>query len=205
MDGVDNEVRSYRVAEYIYNYYVPCVSIDNYEIWLSKRIVGMRNCASYLRQDLLQRHPDMTEFTLEGMQPLDRPTQVFDLHPLPFVLANFDDLSPLQSGTIAREIGVISVAAAESPSHKLQLPEIVQTDAGNYLHLRILSAHDAKANLTYKDGNGYAFDIVAKPQAQDYLIRVSTQHAWHQRNFDSMQLQTKPPIKIVYAGLLSGD
>lgn len=38
VDGVPNEIRSYRIAEFIYNNYKPYIKIDNYEVWIDKDI-----------------------------------------------------------------------------------------------------------------------------------------------------------------------
>lgn len=36
VDGVPNEMRSYRIAEFIYRHYQPFVRVDNYEIWKAR-------------------------------------------------------------------------------------------------------------------------------------------------------------------------
>lgn len=36
VDGVPNEMRSYRIAEFIYHHYQPFVMVDNYEIWKAR-------------------------------------------------------------------------------------------------------------------------------------------------------------------------
>jgi hypothetical protein len=203
VDGVANEIRSYRIVEYIYKKFLPCVSVDNYEIWLSKDLVGTKNCANYVRQTWPQ-YKGLAKEIKASMQPLRITSQFFNLHKLPYVWANYDDLNP--PGTMPEEQNLVVVRKYANPNlYELTLPESRYSENGNYIHLRIYSEIDTKAKLVYANGNGFSFDILAGPDERDYLIRISAQYAWHSQDFTSIELESASPIELVSAWLMQGD
>lgn len=203
VDGAENEVRSYRVAEYIYKQYTPCVSIDNYEIWLSKASVGTQNCADYLRQ-AWRKYKSVPGSSEIHPIPLVPSTQFFKLLKLPYVWANYDQLDPLKTASSEQELNTKSMEQS-SRWFELQLPESIRIDTGNYIHLRISSEEDTTAELRYAKGNGFSFSIIGDSQPQDYLFRISSQYAWHQQPVRLMRLRTNARVDLEYAGLLPGD
>ncbi len=48
VDGVNTVLRSYRVAEYIYENYQPCVRIGGYDIWVEQESQPSQSCASLI-------------------------------------------------------------------------------------------------------------------------------------------------------------
>ena len=203
VDGVANEMRSYRVVEYIYKKYVPCMSIDNYEIWLSKRLIGIESCADYVGRTW-PSYNSLVKEVREGIFSAKTSSQYFDLYKLPYVWANYDELDPLgkkqteQNLTIIREDDSAKV-------YKLMLPESGHKEDSNYAHFRIYSDDDTTARLVYANGNGFSFDILGGPQERDYLIRISSQYAWYSQSVRSMVLESASPIELVSARIIEGD
>lgn len=203
VDGVAAAIRSYRVAEYIYKRYQPCVSIDNYEIWISKNVVGTQDCAAYLRKTWrsYEALPGGSEIDFVS---LEASTQFFEILKLPYIWANYDRIDPLQAASSQEAININSTEKS-SNQFELQLPTKIQTDTGNYIHLKVTSEEDTRAELRYANGNGFAFSIIGNSQPLDYLIRVSSQYAWYEQPIRRMSLRADAPIKLEYARLLPGD
>lgn len=203
IDGVDTAVRSYRVAEFIYKMFVPCLSVDNYDIWMSRKVLQDQNCADYLHH--LAQSKDFPASLRGAIRPTKPVKQQFELLKLPYVWANFDESDPIGTASEGHTLRITPIDTLPQQKYQLQVPKSIQSEIGNYIHLRILSAHQGRVELTYAQGNSLAFDVIADPQALDYLIRVSSQYAWHQDAFDNMQLQAAFPFSLSHAAILPGD
>ena len=64
---------------------------------------------------------------------------------------------------------------------------------------------NTRATLRYTDGNSFEFDIIGKDKPQAYLIRVSSQYAWHQGTVTKMRLAADEPIQLMCAVVAPGD
>lgn len=59
VDGVPNHIRSYRVAEYIYNHYVPFIKLNGFDVWVDKdrkeemesKLMGKNEIVEYVLLD----------------------------------------------------------------------------------------------------------------------------------------------------------
>ena len=200
-DGVDSAVRSYRVVEYIYRYYLPCAQIGRYDIWLAKTRQQSGDCASDLRKSL--EHSSVSfDYSISASSV---PVQQFDIVKLPYVWANYDTLTPAYNCSSGHKVEVYPQEDPESTRYRLDLPQVPLSDNGNYLYLRVNSKQSGRARLSYAGENGFEFDLTAAAQAHDYLIRVSTQYAWYTRQFEEMYLTTKGDVDLVCAAILPGD
>lgn len=202
-DGVNSEVTSYRMAEFVYENFVPCVNIDNYEIWLSRKVDVEDSCEDHMRRqwpEYDQRpNPDK-----RGLNPIIQVPQVFELRKLPYVWANYDDANPVTSIASAQDIEITPVSVGADREFELQVSQRLEAEGGAYIHLKIRSESDGVAELSYANGNRFRFDILSGG-ARDYLIRVSSQHAWYEEEVQTMLLHSDLPVELVSARLLPGD
>jgi hypothetical protein len=201
VDGVPNEIRSYRIVEFIYRHFRPCANVDNYEVWLSRELFTGEECMRYL-QERWPQYDEMPDATGPGLREIVRNGQQFELLQLPFIWANHDE----DMSSIATSSGTAAVFT-ELPEggYQLLVPPDLDKQQGNYIHLRILSANDGVAQLSYGDGNSFSFGVVGGDEPRNYLIRVSSQYAWHDLVAGFLQFSSAEPLTLMEASILPGD
>jgi len=203
-DGVDTAVRSYRVAEYIYRNFEPCVNIDHYEIWLARGLPRGEACIDYLK-DRLSRAGPLPKALAASMRPARAEKQAFNLIKLPYVWANFDEYDAIGSSDSVQPLQAVPVSSDAGQAYRLPLPARLDKEDGNYVHLRIQSGHAGQVTLDYAGGNRLSFDVLPSPEPRDYLVRVSVQHAWFLDDVEHMDVVADFPFSISHAALLRGD
>tara|TARA_R110002072_G_scaffold123595_1_gene258893 strand:- start:233 stop:3136 length:2904 start_codon:yes stop_codon:yes gene_type:complete len=203
VDGVNSEITSYRMAEFVYENFVPCVNIDNYEIWLSRKVDVEGSCEDHIRRHWPE-HDKRPNPDKKGLNPIIQVPQVFELRQLPYVWANYDDADPITSIADAQDIEIVPVSGWEDRQFELQILQVLASKSGSYIHLKIRSEKEGVAELSYANGNGFRFDILSGG-ARDYLIRVSAQHAWYKEEFQTMLLRSEFSIELLSARFLPGD
>ncbi|REJ84113.1 MAG: hypothetical protein DWQ36_16935 [Acidobacteria bacterium] len=222
-DGVVNELRGYRIAEWVYRHYDPALRVRSYALWIERG-----------------RQPP--EPIGEAEVRLD-PAQIqqrFSLDRLPSVWAEHDPLEALRR---TPEIAVLvekprSLQAGERIV--LPLPDAWHAwphkQRGSYLQLRLRAsdlapapgepARSAAGDETRGDRrdpdvtlwygpprNLFTFDLAqAEPSAttdgtgaRDYLVRLSTQYHWMRGEARRLVLVANVPLTVERAALRGGD
>ena len=201
LDNVHTPIRSYRIAEYLYHNFTPCAQVDGYDIWLARHRRRDGSCTD----DLLAALSGNQGHLRAAIKPAKMPLQKFDMMKLPYVWANHDELMPSPNCTSAQNVSASILLAEGDKSYRLALPEDVSHENGNFLHLQLRSQGSSRASVAYAGGNRFDFDVISSADPQDYLIRVSSQYAWHQQQFDEMLLTFDGDLDVVCAALLPGD
>lgn len=198
-DGVNKEVRSYLVAEYIYQNYVPCARVGNHEVWLAKSRDKGGDCVSNLRAGL----DDNPSLVLPDASLLGQRAQQFELGRVPFVWANYDEAMSSADCSSGQRMNARPLTAFNGRGYRISLPQDVTRGSANYIYFRIDSRTDTRAELKYAGENSFTFDVLAGSGFQEYLIRVSGQYAWFYGEFDEMSLLSEDPIDLICAAIIT--
>lgn len=200
-DTVPNEIRSFRIVEFIYRHFRPCANVDNYEVWLSRALPAAGDCVSYLQRRWPQ-YAQMPDTSRPGLRSIARNTQQFELLQLPHIWANHDER--ISRG--AMNLGIAAVVSKQGEGgYKLQVPLNLDKHQGNYIQLRVRSEQDSTAKLSYGQGNNFSFSVVGDSVPQWYVIRISSQYAWSDLDVSSLLLSSDTPLSLLEASFLPGD
>lgn len=186
IDGVPNEIRSYRIYEFIYKNYRPAGYINGYMIWLANNYS-------------LPRPADLI--------PVKIFSQDFDLKKLPYVWGVFDEYKAKENTTVLSSLIEESKIIDPGKSVKLSLDKDIDKSSGNYIHLRILANEVGIIKLSYHENpqSKITFNLVPSKKSVDYLIRISSQWSWISQSIQFMELSPSIKIELVQAFIRKGD
>jgi hypothetical protein len=180
LDGVDNALRSYLIAEFIYQHYRPCVIVDRFEIWLDRRRLEHYSCKDDLNKLFT------VDIELQGqLKPLDDGylEQVINFDHLPFLWANLDAVEDQVAEV--RELDAKKMAA----THWLvsSADGVDGLSCGHqacYLDVEIESAEEQELSVAFLSRAQLKFAVL--PGRHIYRIRLSV--LWHWFRFDTVSL-----------------
>lgn len=150
--GVPHNVRYYKVAEKIYNDYVPLTQVGDFAVWCEK-----------------EKFKEYSQ-KLNARDNIKWNDEYFhvDLEMLPYVWANYDEERAVQSE-------IFTEISEQDSVYSLKLN--FRNLAGTYMHLKIesLEASNAEIFFSQKDNpeSEYSFKFKLLPGKNDYLIRAS--------------------------------
>jgi len=181
IDNVPNEIRAYRIAEFIYKNYFPLKKIDNYEIWGDKNLFKQNR---------------------EGY------SQKFNLDKLPHIWGTFDKLDPVSNAQILYDFNhYMPISIDYRDNLNLNFNPNIDKSSGNYLYLRVKSKSDGNVTVSYgvNPKSSFNFSLVSSNRFEDYLIRISSQWIWMSQPVFSISLSSDKLITIEKARMLKGD
>lgn len=189
IDTVPNEVRSYRIYEYLYNNYLPMGIIDDYEIWTQK--------------DFEVRH-------LQNLAPIKSKPSEFEIKRLSYVWAKFDDNNALQNTRTQAQLINSPINLEKNYKKIFKVQDKIDKSNGNYIYLRVKSLADGQITVSYgevsdKTEPKVKFDIISSNQAEDYLIRISMQKEWLNKTPDYISLTSNIDIILEVLEIREGD
>ncbi len=195
VDNVPNEVRSYRIAEFIYAHYKPFADINNYMVWAKSDL------------DLNSLLAEETGGMQSSLVPIESFSQEFILMKLPYIWGNYDEGG---AAVLTDDLAVLIDQPMPVDSDQPLLlhfdPKIDKT-SGNYIHLRIQADASATLTLTYGE-NGRSriiFDVIPSEVYKDYLVRISTQWEWMSQPIDTLRVAVSAPVQIERIQIKKGD
>jgi hypothetical protein len=183
LDGVDNALRSYKMAEYIYANYQPCVKISKLDLWTEKGI----DCRGSFKDRIVLGSPARRGTRFLAPDYLE---QFIDYRHLPYIWANYDSHEDE-----VEQVFALTVSATESAAI-----ELTDTSGGNcrasgcYLDLVIESAREQEVPVYFDDARQLSFTV--RPGSHRYRIRISALWRWHQA-VDSVGLVLRPQQALV--------
>jgi len=190
LDGVDNALRSYRVAEFIYDSYKPCIKIGKLELWIDKRKTCQKDIEAKVPESVLLH---------ERISFLDRNylQQFIAYRHLPFIWANFDRYEE----TIERKIGLRGDGLPGTVA-TLRAADLQDCSrAACYLDLQLHSPLQQEVVVRFARQKQLSF--VARPGLQSYRVRISALWRWYRGgNFTSLQLSADNTILVEKADLI---
>ena len=192
LDGVDNALRAYRVAEYLYAHYQPCFRVSGLDVWAQRSGTGAAACRP---RDLGQ-----------GLPPRQRPRplkplsfeQALYFGQLPYYWALLDEveetLAPAESfkgvSETARRRQSLKPGRAENPCFELAC----------YLDLDIYS--ERQQRLEFSGGSGIVGSLQLKPGRHQYRLRFSTLwHVFRARRWPALSLEGEARFTLYAAAL----
>ncbi len=194
VDGVDNALRSYAIAEYIYQHYRPCVRISGLELWSERTATPPGDCLEELVE------PDSLPLQLrERIEPLaqDYLAQDIAFAHLPYIWARYDTVEEVEERALALQI------AEEGERLSKLLPERAGSRASSpaYLDLRLTSASNQQVVVTL--GSGAQLSFVARSGSHDYRVRISALWDWFRANgTDELWLEAERPLEVQHARIV---
>lgn len=194
VDFTPNEIRSYRIAEYIYTHYRPVGYIDNkYQLWI----------ATYIDNRSVNYYE-----TQKGFAPVSKITQNFTLQKLPYIWGTYDPYCAVTDTKVLKSLVANNTIVLEK---KKELNFSVDTDidksSGNYVYMRLKSSRSANTTLKY-GGDGldiFTFVTIPTSKPEHYLIRVSTQWNWMHNPVDKISLISDENIELYEMNIRKGD
>ena len=184
LDGVDNALRSYHVAEYIYRHYSPCLRVGRFDLW----IANDRPCPSSLQGSLADA----------DTQPLSRNylSQAIDFGSLPYLWANYDTAPEVP---LARR----TLPVRRLPTGVLDLaPGAGDFCSGEscYLDLVISSPQAVTPEIRLAGKKLASFDLRAGTHR--YRLRISALWRWHQSGRGALRLAVPEGVAVSNAHLV---
>jgi hypothetical protein len=162
IDNVPNAIRYSKIAEYIYQNYLPYANISKHEIWIKKH------------HKLLINKPDKLSYLT--------PLQSFNIMKLPYVEYNLTETKPYDQILYQWNRNQISLTANY---YYISLPTGIDKESGNYLIINFKRkyAENQKFKMvllkdSIESGNIY-FDILNKKETESYAIRISSLYSWY--------------------------
>ncbi|CAG7647668.1 hypothetical protein PAESOLCIP111_05426 [Paenibacillus solanacearum] len=137
--------------------------------------------------------------------PIKSVSQQFDLKKLPFIWANYDDN---QAALKSKDLFRLLIDQQElTPNQVLSLAitPIDDKETGNYLYLRLQSSKDAQVKIIYGEGSEISFDVQASSNYQDYIVRISSQWEWMEKQIQTINIISNQNIKIEKLTIKKGD
>ncbi len=211
--GVDN-MKYYKVAEWIYQNYVPLVHAAGLNIWCDKDKHD-EYLALLKENDILSHDCYMISsgYDRDGEMNVAyysyRGQHDYDMCDIPYLWANHDEKSAIENKEIC-------VAAGKGDHYSFDGSEKFLLDSkdeysGNYVKI-ICDAEQGgvlKLSLYEKDAQDisrYVCHMNLKPGENSYLIRVSLDYLWYDRDIDTMEVEFEQGTGQVKAiSVLAGD
>ncbi len=160
LDGIDNALRSFSIAEYIYKHFAPCARINNIDIW---SLVGDQQ-ACYDRVEKFSQYKegiDLERLTNNYLK------QLIDFRHIPAIWA-------LGGTTDTTESTQINVSQENITSTEYR----IYNDSGIncptlpcFLNLQVSSEIEQNIQLTFEDKTHLTFTL--RPGVHHYRIRIS--------------------------------
>lgn len=194
LDGVDNALRSYLIAEYIYRHYRPCIRVDNLDVWIDRKMASAADCQSGLKgvftlsDDMQKQLSYLSEDYLK---------QVIDFGGVPYLWARYDDTDETMSQTLIPKRRKIT------PMHwQLKLAPVQSAcfQSGCYLDLTIDSKEDNKILVSFSGQRQFKLSLLEGQHS--YRVRISALWNWHSLNtLNTMNVQSDKAFSIIRAEL----
>ncbi|MFZ3301251.1 MAG: hypothetical protein WA152_00885 [Microgenomates group bacterium] len=189
IDAVPNEVRSYRIYEYLYNHYQPIGTVDGYEIWTQNKFKV--------------KHP-------QKLIPIKYQVSEFDIKKLPYAWAKFDDYRSLQNTDTQTQLINSPVNINKNSKKIFKVIDKISKSNGNYIYIRIKSSTNGNMTINYGKINdriepSVKFEIISSNQSEDYMVRISTQKEWMNKDPDYISVTSNIDIKIETLEIREGD
>lgn len=195
LDFVANNVRYYRVAEFIYQNYVPLCAAGDIAIWcLHDRYEEMRGT-------LLLNMPEVSMIEY-GYDDMDLHT--YGLHLLPQVWADLDQENAINHS-------VVSELKKEGSAWKIENSHEISKEKGNYLVIRCDSSVMANVKIRVGKLQGdsftekYCYTMTVQEGEHTYLIRISNDYYWYSEDVNAISTEGNDHLTVHKLSLLEGD
>lgn len=192
IDNVPNEMRTYRIAEYVYQNYRPIGHIDTFDIWLRDDL----DSEKYVNSPLLVQDKSIN--------------RNFDLKQLPYIWGTYDTMNPVSNQPVQNVLfnGEMQVDS-NTPAVFTNISPDLDKTSGNYILVNLKSSTAAEIQMRYGNSTGtpalMQFETLPSNEPQNYLIRVSAQWDWYSDQVSYVRLTSDVPVTLNKCEILKGD
>jgi len=193
VDNVPNEIRSYRIAEFVYLHYKPVGYIDGrYQIWIAD------NSNNLSIQQLMQQ---------PGFTPSTTISQNFDLQQLPYIWGTYDPLMAVSKTAILENVTNTPVSLKSDQRFSFPINPEFDKSTGNYLYLQLNGTEPSVITVTYGENNtnSFSFSTEHTSKYENYLVRVSTQWEWMNASVDKISITSSNDTELNAMNIRKGD
>lgn len=185
IDGVPNEIRSYKIYEFVNTNYHPVGTVIGYSVWVSNG------------------------FKLKDSTNLIQNTDVyekFDLQMLPYIWGTYDTRHATNNTKILASI-LDNPLDITSKTTTLDIPRNLDKTSGNYIHFKITGKTPGVVTVNYGQNpiSQFTFDLIQSQRAEDYLVRISSQYYWSIKDIDKINITSSVPVTIDQILVRKGD
>lgn len=187
VDNVPNEIRTYKITEFIYKNYQPFININNYQLWLDTNLKQSQFNTSYYR-------------------PVNRINQHFDLKKLPYIWGNYDPYQAVNN-RIQQTLEQQEVKLNKYDFLMYHLKPAIDKSRGNYLHLQIKSKKTDTIDIIYGKNTDrmITFDVIPSSEYKDYVVRISSQWQWMNNEVETLIIDSGENLEIGGVYIREGD
>lgn len=182
--------------------YVVSIPMQTYGQTLSKLRVDIpeNSTVNLNRFELIEQLDDkLTSKKIEYI------SQDFPMKKLPYIWGNFDEMDKWREGKVLFQ-NLNRIKITPSRTETIKIPKDLQKDS-NYIHFRIQTNSPGNVMLMYgnKKKNTVEFEMVPSEAVVDYVIRISSQWAWQNQDFNSINVECDQVATIVSFAVLQAD
>jgi hypothetical protein len=193
VDNVPNEIRSYRIAEYIYQHYSPVGYIDGkYQIWVADNL----DAARLLK---FEQQP--------GFTPITTISQNYNLQKLPYIWGTYDPMDTKEKTSIIENVTNGSTVLMKNKVYSYSIHSAFDKTSGNYLYLCIKGSRSSNVTLRYgsNNTNSIAFSTIPSAKFENYLVRISTQWEWMNSDIEKISIASDGDLELSEMNIRKGD
>jgi hypothetical protein len=186
IDGVPNEIRSYRIYEFIYKNYTPRGYVDDFMIWTANGF-----------------HLPNPEVLI----PITDFNQNFNLKKLPYIWGSFDEYGAKENTIVLNSFIENTQTVDPQVPLRFYFKQKIDKSSGNYIYLKINSHSSGTVSLRYGPNSlsSVVFDLIPSNIDVDYLIRISSQWDWINQEIGLIELSSSTNIDIKQMSIRKGD
>ncbi|MDZ7783893.1 MAG: hypothetical protein U5K56_13485 [Halioglobus sp.] len=195
LDGVDNALRSYLIAEFIYRHYKPCLRLDDFDIWVDRDRPDADDCIGALRNrsrvaaDLAGRARPLAPGYLE---------QFIAFRSLPEIWARLDDVDESLSARPPLSVRPLDGQRIEISAAG---EDIGCRGRACYLDLTVTASAETTATVGFLGDERMSFTI--HPGKRRYRIRISALWHWHRADrIERLEIVADRPVDIDTAAIV---
>ena len=202
VDGVPNEIRSYRIAEFIYKNFKPLGYVGKYQIWIDKSSdmkspqqesdndIRLKTAARYSFRKIVEIH------------------QNFNLMDLPYIWGTYDPMKSVFRNAVQCDFKVNDRILLPGERLVITVNKDIDKSRGNYLHIKARSKQNGMLKIRYGKEFANSIELNIKesgPAFFNYMVRISSQWAWSNNPVDKFEITSVQEVLLNEIQIMKGD
>lgn len=191
-DGVSTILRSYRVAEYVYRHYQPCIRVGLYDVWIEKH-GSKASCTNMFVAESAQTGSEVVKLVKADYR------QKIELGYVPLAWGREDShgsfVSPLQQYAFEGEGSAIE--------WDFELPALIRKKPA-HLVFYVSAARDSVLNIRYGSST-LSMNIKATSEPKKYVVRPSILFEWWHQTAQRVRVSSETPMVMNMIEVHDGD
>lgn len=170
MDNVPNQLRHYRIAEYLYNHYEPFTIVKDHCVWRRKGRQFKKPDSSYEQDHYSDK------------------TQAWNIGLIPYLWANYDvEVKNALPQHLLSQEKLLLIDRLD-----FDLPRKIEKVTGNYIYVELEANNESAQMIRLVYGPGYGqfdFTLPKGKGIRSFAIRISAQYNWYSKENETIGLQ----------------